>query len=155
VSVALYTGSFDPVHLGHLAIIEEAASMFDRVVVAVLANPEKASGLLPVDERVRLVLAVTDALPNVDCIAHHGLAIDAARLHGATTLVRSAHKEQRNELTMAAMNATAGGVPTAFVTGDPALGWISSSVVRASLAHGDVERVRAMVPGVVADALLS
>jgi pantetheine-phosphate adenylyltransferase len=154
VVIALYTGSFDPVHLGHLAVIRQAASAFDDVVVAVLANPAKRGGLLDVDERVRLLELATSSIENVRCIAHHGLAVDAARASGATTLVRSGHKQQQDEVSMAAHNERI-GVPTAFLPGDPALGWISSSVVRQLLDDGDDEPVRRAVPSDVADALLA
>jgi pantetheine-phosphate adenylyltransferase len=154
VSVGLYTGSFDPVHVGHVRLVEEAAQSFAFVVVAVLTNPSKpASGLLPVEERVRLLALATAHVPNVRCVAHAGLAVDAARSHGATTLVRSAHKEHRNELAMAAHNAAVAAIPTTFVTGDPDLGWVSSSVVRRLAADGDWERLAALVPDEVARAL--
>ncbi|HYD09624.1 MAG TPA: adenylyltransferase/cytidyltransferase family protein, partial [Acidimicrobiales bacterium] len=142
MTIALYTGSFDPVHLGHLGVIEQAARSFEEVVVAVLGNPAKVSGLLSIDERVRLLDAATAHLDNVRCASHAGLAVDAARAHGATTLVRAAHKEQRNELTMAAHNERIAGIPTTIVGGDPGLGWVSSSVVRQLLADGDDARVR-------------
>ena len=155
MTTALYTGSFDPVHLGHVRVIEQAARSFEAVVVAVLGNPAKTSGLLPVAERVRLLEAATAGLDNVTCTAHHGLAVDAAREHGASTLVRSAHKEHRTELEMAAHNERLTGIPTTFISGDPDLTWVSSTVVRRLLADGDADRLRAVVPSAVADALLS
>ena len=154
MTTALYTGSFDPVHLGHLAVIERAASTFEGVVVAVLANPSKASGLLPVAERVRLLELATAPMGNVRCTSHDGLAVDAARVHGCSTLVRSAHKELRGEVSMAAHNERIAGLPTTFVHGDPELAWVSSSVVRRLLADGDGDTVRSIVPAPVAAALL-
>ena len=57
--VALYAGSFDPAHLGHLGVIETAARLYEQVIVAVVANPKKAQGMFTVDERVRLLTEAT------------------------------------------------------------------------------------------------
>ena len=65
VGVGLYPGSFDPVHLGHLAVVETATLLFDEVVVAVVANPRKARGLFTVEERLEFVTAATAHLPAV------------------------------------------------------------------------------------------
>jgi pantetheine-phosphate adenylyltransferase len=150
VTTALYSGSFDPVHLGHLSVIRTASAMFDAVAVVVLANPGKGGGgLVPVAERVALLREATADLANVTCTTWSGLTVDAATQHSASIIVRSAHKELDNELTMAATNAALGGIGTGFVRGDPATGWISSSVVRRMVADGFVEDACALVPDAV------
>jgi pantetheine-phosphate adenylyltransferase len=153
VTTALYAGSFDPIHLGHVRIIERAASGFDEVVVAVTGNPSKQSGLLAVDERARLVAEATAHLDNVRTITHHGLTVDAARLVGASVLVRSAHKDRSDELTMAAMNERVSGVLSVFVPADPETAWISSSLVRSALRDGRDADLASMTPPCVVDAL--
>lgn len=155
MTTALYSGSFDPVHLGHLGLIRTAASMFDQLVVVVLDNPAKRSGLASVDTRVELLRRSTEDLPNVSCHAHAGLTVDAARRHGATVIVRSLHKELDNELTMAATNQAIAGVATGFVRADESTQWISSTIVRALLAQGRLDDACALVPDAVADWLRS
>lgn len=151
---ALYAGSFDPVHRGHLSIIEAAADVFDEVVVAVMINAAKADRLLPVTMRVELLTASTAHLPDLRVVAHDGLTVDAARAAGASVLVRSAHKEAGNERSMAHTNHRVAGLRTAFLLGDPATEWMSSTVVRELLGSGRFDTVRTMVPPVVFAALV-
>ena len=97
MNVGLYAGSFDPVHLGHLWVIEQAVPFFDRLVVAVIANPQKSSGMLTPDERFRLLAEATSHLPSVRTRSFHGLTVELARVEGATALVRAAYKDTRDE----------------------------------------------------------
>lgn len=84
---AIYAGSFDPVTLGHMDIIERAAKLFDRLVVAVLENPNKKS-LFTVDERKQQLQMVTAHIENVEIASFQGLLVDFAKEIGADTLVR-------------------------------------------------------------------
>lgn len=153
MSVALYAGSFDPIHLGHLGVIERAAGDYDRVVVGILANPDKPSGMFRPDERVRLVEGATSHLENVSCQHFYGLTVGLARNVGATLLIRVAHKERDREMSMAAMNLTLAGIPTVMVA--PSIGTraISSSVVRELVANGELAAASELVPILVAPAL--
>jgi pantetheine-phosphate adenylyltransferase len=153
VTIALYPGSFDPVHLGHLSIIERAAGAFDEVVVAVLGNPNKSGGLFSVDERVRLLAEATAQVPRVRVIAHHGLAVDAATSVGASVLLRAAHKDRGDEHTMAATNERLTGVVTVFLPTTPETTWVSSSLVRSAVADGRLGDLASMVPACVRAAL--
>ena len=155
MTVAAYTGTFDPVHLGHLAVIETAATMFDEVIVVVLGNPSKRSGLLDVPTRVDLLERSITRLANVRCVSHRGLAADAVRAAGASIIVRSVHKERDDELVMAATNRAVGGIGTGFVRPPMASSWISSSTVRTLLAEGHIDDACAMVPAPVAEHLRS
>jgi pantetheine-phosphate adenylyltransferase len=153
VTVALFAGSFDPIHLGHLGVIEHAARAYDDLVVAVLANPDKPGGLFPPPERVRLVAGAVAHLDSVRVTGFHGLTVDLARREGATVLIRAAHKESSSERSMAATNAIISGIPTTLVPGDPSTRAISSSVIRTLVATGELAAARHLVPPNVALAL--
>ena len=154
VEVGLYGGSFDPVHLGHVAVITTASATLDQVVVLVAKNSQKASAMFPVQERVRMLAGACRHLGNVQVVAHSGLLIDVAVGLGATVLVRSAGKEHGDEQRMASMNGC-GGLRTVLVAVDPETAFISSSQVRALIAVGALDTVARLVPASVADVVKS
>lgn len=153
MAVALYAGSFDPIHLGHLGVIEQASESYDRVVVAVLANPAKSQGLFGADKRVSLVAQATRHLGNVSSVHHHGLTVDLARALGADVLIRAAHKEFDAEFEMASVNSNISGLATVLVPARAKTRLISSSLVRSLLAEGRLAAARDLVPPSVAVAL--
>lgn len=85
--VALYPGSFDPVHNGHIHIIRRAAKLFDRVIVAVAANPDKQP-LFEIPERVELIREALADAGNVEVITFGGLTVDNAKRLGAGVIIR-------------------------------------------------------------------
>jgi pantetheine-phosphate adenylyltransferase len=101
--VAVYPGRFDPVTHGHLDIVQRAAAMFARLVVAVYDLPE---ALFPVEERVVMFQEAVKHLPNVSIKPFSGLTVDFARREGATALVRGirAVTDFETEFDMALMN---------------------------------------------------
>jgi pantetheine-phosphate adenylyltransferase len=153
VTAVLYPGSFDPFHLGHLNVVEQAAGIFDEVIVGVLGNPRKRSGLFAIADRVRLAEAATEHLRNVRCVWSKGLTIDLARREGADFLVRSGHKESGDESTMAAMNERMSGIRTVFAAADPGTRTISSGRVRDLMARGVTDAAVQLVPPVVGHVL--
>jgi pantetheine-phosphate adenylyltransferase len=153
VAVALYAGSFDPIHLGHLDIIVRAAGTFDHVVVGVLGNPEKPRGMFSPEQRVLLVRDATSHLPNVSCQHFHGLAVDLARSVGATVLIRVAHKDRHTELSMMAINIALAGMPTVMFAASFETRTISSSVVRGLMTNGNLTEAAKLVPTCVGRAL--
>ncbi len=103
--IGVYPGSFDPPTLGHLDMIERAARMFDRLIVAVAKNSEKSS-LFTADERKEMLREVTGHIKNISIDHFKGLTVDFAHEVGSFTLVRGlrAISDFEYELTMASTN---------------------------------------------------
>ena len=129
---AIYPGSFDPVTLGHLDIIERTSKMFDRVIIGVLNNKSK-SPLFSVEERVNMLKEVTVSLTNVEVQSFEGLLIDFVRQNGAAIIVRGlrAITDFEYELQLAQTNRViAPEVDTIFLTTNLKYSYLSSSIVK-------------------------
>lgn len=153
--ICVCPGSFDPLTLGHLDVIERSARLFDEVVVAVLHNPDK-QGTFSADERVDLINASTEHLPNVRGAAFaNTLLVEVCRELGASMVVKGLRGETdfSYELPMATMNRSLSGLETLFLPGHPGMDHLSSSLIKqvASLG-GDIS---GMVPGPVLQPLLT
>ncbi len=140
---ALYPGTFDPITNGHQDLIRRAASIFERVVVAIAANPSKTP-LFSLDERVELARAVLADIPNVEVMGYSGLTVRFAEEHGLAVMVRGlrAVSDFEFEFQLATMSRQiAGEVETVFLTPTEQFSFISSSMVREiALLGGDVSR---------------
>jgi pantetheine-phosphate adenylyltransferase len=157
VRVAVYPGSFDPVTNGHLDVLGRALAVFDRVVVAVLANPRKAP-LLPADERVRVLLAAIEAagLPadRAAVTTFDGLTVDAVRANGAASIVRGlrAVSDFEAEMQLAHNNRKlAPDIDTVFFMTSLEQGYVSSSLVKEIASFGG--DVSGMIPAPAAEAI--
>ena len=140
---ALYPGTFDPITNGHQDLIRRAASIFERVVVAIAANPSKAP-LFSLEERVALAREVLADIPNVEVQGYSGLTVKFAAEHGLDVMVRGlrAVSDFEFEFQLATMSRhIAGHVETVFLTPTEQFSFISSSMVREiALLGGDVSR---------------
>ncbi|MBQ2953094.1 MAG: pantetheine-phosphate adenylyltransferase [Clostridia bacterium] len=148
---AVYPGSFDPITVGHLDVIERAARLFDRVIVAVMHNPAK-KGCFPVAERLRLIEAATAHLPGVTVDAWDGLLAEYVQRTGAACVVRGLRgvADYESEQNMAQVNALLlPGLETVFLTARPEHGCVSSSVVREAASFG--ADISAFVPAAIAE----
>ncbi|HJC46925.1 MAG TPA: pantetheine-phosphate adenylyltransferase [Candidatus Lachnoclostridium pullistercoris] len=135
---AIYPGSFDPVTLGHLDIIERTAQVMDRVIVGVLNNRKKTP-LFSVEERVNMLKSVTAHLPNVEVKSFDGLTIDFARENGAKVIVRGlrAITDFEYELQLSQTNRViAPEIDTLFLTTSLKYSYLSSSMVKEIAAYG-------------------
>jgi pantetheine-phosphate adenylyltransferase len=150
VEVGLYAGSFDPVHLGHMALIAAAAENLDRMVVVVAANLQKQTAMFSVQKRVEMLSEACQHFRNVRVATHGGLLIDIAAQVGATVLVRSAGKEHVDEEQMAYLNGCE-GLRTLLIPSDPATAFISSSQVRTLIGVGALDAAAELVPPGVTD----
>ncbi|MGD1039032.1 MAG: pantetheine-phosphate adenylyltransferase [Roseiarcus sp.] len=140
---ALYTGSFDPLTLGHLDVITSAGAFCSRLVVAIGVHPGKTP-LLAVEEREALIRAVCGRTAaaggaSLDVVTFAGLAVEAARLAGATLLIRGLRDatDFDYEMQMAGMNAAmAPEIRTLFIPASPGVRHITATLVRQIAALG-------------------
>lgn len=147
--VAIYPGSFDPVTNGHLDLIDRGAKLFDRLIVAVLRNFDKAPLFTP-DERVEMLQEVTRPWPNVEVDVFGGLLVDFAQRRGATVILRGirAISDYEYELQMAMMNRKLEpNLETVFMMPAVAYSYLSSRVVREVAQLGGA--VQGLVPPAV------
>lgn len=140
--VAVYPGSFDPVTMGHLDIIQRAARQFDVLVVAVLNNRSKQP-LFTIEERMELIRTVTAHLPNVEVDSFRDLTANYVRLRNAQAIVRGVRSvtDFEYELQMASTNHKLNpDAETVFMMTNPKYSYLSSSIVKEIAAfHGDVK----------------
>jgi pantetheine-phosphate adenylyltransferase len=150
VPLALFPGSFDPFHTGHLDVVEEAHALFGRVIVCILGNPQKPGALLSFEQRTALIGACIAHLPGASVEARTGLVVDAVGELGADFIVKGLRTvaDFEIETTMAHTNRAVAGVATVFVPCNPARGFVASSYIRdIARMGGDVS---ALVPAPVA-----
>ena len=154
MATVLYPGSFDPIHLGHLDVIEQAVELFGDVVVATMHNPAKPGGMFPLDERLALIEESLSAIDtrrgSVRVVAFPGLAVDAANAAGADFMVKGLRTggDFEVEQQMAHTNHAAAGVRTVYLPCKPSLVFISSRFIREIAQYGG--DVTSLVPAPVA-----
>lgn len=131
MSAAVCPGSYDPFTLGHRFVVERTAARFDRVVVAVVLNPNK-QGMFTVEERIALIERDCADLENVEVRSWTGLVVDLLAAEGADTMVKGLRSESdfAYEIPMAQMNRELTGCETYFMLTDPRYAHVSSSLVK-------------------------
>ncbi|MFP7494199.1 pantetheine-phosphate adenylyltransferase [Terribacillus saccharophilus] len=153
MTTAMYPGSFDPVTNGHVDIIQRAASIFEKVVVAVAVNSKKKP-LFDEEERMELLRQSLDHLPNVHVAKAEGLTVEFARKHDAKVLIRGlrAVSDFESEMQISGINRhLEPGLETLFITADSAYSFVSSSIVKEAASYGaDISR---LVPAPVQEAI--
>lgn len=149
----LYPGSFDPLHNGHLELIETASNLFDEVVVAAMRNPQKGEPLFSLEDRKAMILESTAHLPNVRVTMFSSLVVDLAKELEADFIVKGlrAVSDFENELQMAQMNQAISGVDTLFIPCASVNSFLASRLIREVTRFGG--DATAMVPPPVAKRL--
>ena len=155
-SIAVFSGTFDPVTYGHLDLIERARQLFDKLIVAVGHNPTKQE-IFTQQERVKLIRPLIADYPNVRVASYRGLTFDYVRSVGATVILRGIRDmaDLRSELQQANTNLLVGNVETVFMVTSHDHALTSSELIRqiASLGGFESYRKKRLVPPSVAAAL--
>ena len=151
MTTAICPGSYDPVTNGHVDVIRRAASIFDRIVVGVVRDPQHKQTLFTVEERVSFLRDALAHVPNVVVDVFSELVVDFARKHEAKTMVKGLRviADFEWEFQMNHLNRLlAPEVETLYVMSSPAYSFVSSSGVKEIASFGG--KVDELVPGVVA-----
>jgi pantetheine-phosphate adenylyltransferase len=149
----VYPGTFDPITNGHHDLVRRAASVFDRVIVAIASNPNKAP-MFPLEQRVSLAKQVLGDIGNVEVMGYAGLTVDFARQHDIRIVVRGLRAVSDFEFEFQLANMSrhlSRELETVFLTPQEQFTFISSTLVREiALYGGDVSQ---FVHPTVAEAL--
>ena len=148
-NLAIFPGMFDPVTLGHLDIIERAARLYDRLVVAVGDNPLKKE-VFTQDERREMVVAHTSRFKNVEVSGYSGLTVEFARRLGARVILRGIRDnvDLHAELEIATTNLIMGGIETVFLMTAGQHSLTSSTLIKQIVQFGqyDPDHLARLVP---------
>lgn len=139
MTTAVYPGSFDPCTNGHLDIIKRASKMFDKLIVAVLDNPEKKTPLFSVEERVEILKNITKDMNNIEVMSFSGLLVDFMKKQNSKVIVRGlrAVTDFEYEFQLALTNQKIGaGIETIFLSTTAEFMFLSSSTVKEVAKYG-------------------
>lgn len=158
--LAIYTGSFDPVTLGHLDVLQRVRGMFDEIVLAIGHNPDKQP-LFTMTERASMAEAAIRAQVDPECEAirvetYDGLTVDFARRVGACAIIRGIRNvtDLAGESQLAITNRKVAGIETVFIVSGEEYAYTSSSLIRQMAALGaTLEQLAGFVPPVVLEAI--
>jgi len=129
---AMYPGTFDPITNGHQDLVRRASGLFERVIVAIAANPNKAP-MFTLEQRVDLARRVLADLPNVEVMGYSGLTVEFARKHDLSVVVRGLRAVSDFEFEFQLANMSrhlAREIETVFLTPQEQFTFISSSLIR-------------------------
>jgi pantetheine-phosphate adenylyltransferase len=149
--LAVYTGSFDPITLGHMNVIERASRLVDTLIVGIGINVEKEPWFSP-DQRVKLVQHATQGIPNLDIRTFDGLAVSFVRKCHAHVMVRGIRPltDTAAEFTMMLANRELdASVETVFLMADQQFAHVSSSLFKQIARLADDEMLARFIPAAI------
>ena len=145
----LYPGSFDPITKGHMNIIEQASNLFDEVIIAVMQNPSKKSGLFTLEERLEMIRKLYQNMNNIKVISARGAAVDVALLNECKAIIRGLRSlsDYDYEVTMQEINREISNnmINTICLFADTKYQSVSSSMVK-ELFNLDKDIIRYVEP---------
>jgi pantetheine-phosphate adenylyltransferase len=146
MKTAIYPGTFDPPTLGHLNIIQRAASKFDKLIVAIGKNPSKGTTSFSLEERIYLLEIITGTIPNIEITSFDGILVDFAQSQKVEIVIRTIRTilDFEYETAQAQMNRQLGNIETFYLVADEKYRLISSTLVREIGSHG--KRLTDFVP---------
>ncbi len=148
MKIAVYTGSFDPITLGHMNVIERSCRLVDRLIIGIGVNIEK-TGLFDSDERMELVQRVTHHLKNVEVRTFEGLAVNFVAQCGAKVMIRGVRPltDIAAEFTMMMANRQLNAeLETVFLMADGEYAHVSSTLIKQITPLADDEQLARFVP---------
>ena len=136
-TLAVYPGTFDPITLGHLDVIDRGRRLFDHLLVALGVNPSK-DHLFPVEERMELVQKLVKRFPNVSVEAYEGLTVDLVKKRRATAILRGLRNlsDMDFEFRVAITNRRLAKVETVFIMPREEFGYTSSTIIKEIVTMG-------------------
>jgi pantetheine-phosphate adenylyltransferase len=145
---ALIPGSFDPIHNGHMDVVETASRLFDGVIIAAIRNPQKTAQLFELEERQEMIAESVAHLDNVKVEFFASLLVDVAKTLGADVLVKGLRQptDFEYEIVQAQMNKAISGIETIFIPCASNSSFINSSLIRDIARFGGADRVSSFVP---------
>jgi pantetheine-phosphate adenylyltransferase len=148
LKTALFPGSFDPFHNGHLEIVEIASKLFDHVIVAPMRNTQKGQPLFTLQERIQMITDSVTHLPNVTLTSLSVLTVDLAQQVGADVVIKGLRvaSDAEAELQQAQMNRRVAGIETLFIPCSSEYSFIASKYVRDFARFGGADRIGSTVP---------
>ena len=135
--IALFPGSFDPFTVGHLSVVKRAASLFDKIIIAIGINDKKNSQQTE-EQRIEQIRSAVKDIPKAEVIAYHGLTVDACKEYGAKYILRGIRcvADFEYEQHIADINRRIAGIETVILFTLPEHSAISSSIVRELERYG-------------------
>jgi pantetheine-phosphate adenylyltransferase len=154
--IGIFPGTFDPITLGHLDIIDRGRKLFDELIVGIGVNPEK-DHLFPVEERLTMIRALVKMFPNVTVEAYEGLTYQLVKKRRAAAILRGLRNltDLDYEFRVALTNRKVAGVETVFIMTREEFGFTSSSLIKQIVTlGGDPHQLKELLPAPVIERLM-